>query len=118
MSMPISRVVVQTAVSGPLQQPTQMVDVAVDAAVGDQSHEVDASAVGLGVGDGVLECLNFEEGPVADGEADAGEVLVDDAPGADVEVPHFAVAHLAFGQAHGLTVGGQGGVGMLLHQPI
>ncbi len=28
------------------------------------------------------------------------EVLVDNPPGADVQVPNFAIAHLAFGQAH------------------
>ena len=30
----------------------------------------------------------------------AGDVHVHDAPGADIHVAHFAVAHLAFGQSH------------------
>ena len=36
--------------------------------------------------------------PSSIGEVDARELLVDDAPGADVEVPDLGVAHLSLGQ--------------------
>ena len=41
-----------------------------------------------------------EEIAAADGAVDAGEFLVDDAAGADVEVAYLGVAHLPAGQAH------------------
>ena len=37
---------------------------------------------------------------VGDQEIDAGNVHMHDAPGADIHVAHFAVAHLPFGQPH------------------
>ena len=43
----------------------------------------------------------LEEAAVVDRLADARQVLIDDAAGADVEVPDLGVAHLALGQADG-----------------
>ena len=42
-----------------------------------------------------------EQRAVLDREVDARELLVDDAPGTDVEVPDLGVAHLALGQPDG-----------------
>ena len=49
----------------------------------------------------------LEKAAGLDGAADAHEVLHHHAPRAQVEVPHFAVAHLAFGQPHRLPRCGQ-----------
>jgi len=48
----------------------------------------------------LLEERDLVELFVGDEEIDAGDVHVDDAAGADVEVADFAVAHLAFGKAY------------------
>ena len=40
-------------------------------------------------------------------ETDTDQVLHDDAPGAKIQVPDLAVAHLPFGESDGETGGGQ-----------
>ena len=50
---------------------------------------------------------------VLDALGDAGELLVDDAAGADVGVAHLAVAHLAVRQPHVHAGGPDGGIGIL-----
>ena len=54
-----------------------------------------------GLGAGLLQHAVLEEVAVGDRLGDAREVLVDDAAGADVEVPDLGVAHLARRQADG-----------------
>ena len=49
---------------------------------------------------------------------DAGVVLVDDAPGADVHVTHFRVAHLVLGQADPFFRGVDGGVRIARHECV
>ena len=105
-------------IGGDAEQGMQVILLTVNTAAAHQAHEVQSPAFFLGRRQRFLQDRLGGDGPVRHGAVDPEQVLVDDAPGADVEVPHFAVAHLAFGQAHGLTVGGQGGVGMLVHQPI
>ena len=56
--------------------------------------------------------------PSATARIDAEQVLIDDAAGPDVEVTHLVVAHLPFGQANVLTVGGERGVGVDRQQAI
>ena len=59
----------------------------------------------LPVGDGAVDRLGehgvVEQRAVLDRQVDARELLVDDAAGADVEVPDLGVAHLPLGQPDG-----------------
>ena len=77
-----------------------MVDVAVDAAVGQQAHEMQGTAAFFAGADGSQIGGVFKEAAVLDGPADAGQVLEDHAAGADVGVAHLAVSHLSLRQAY------------------
>ncbi len=70
-----------------------------DAAVGEQSHQVKRAAALPDLGQRLGENGIVVEGAVLDALGDAGQVLVDDAAGADIQVAHLGVAHLAVGQA-------------------
>ena len=85
-----------------------MTGVTVHSPVADEPGEVHGAAARLRLGkrrqdDGVggqfagPDCL-----------VDPGDPLVDDEPGADVEVPDFGIAHLALGQTNALAGGQQG----------
>ena len=50
--------------------------------------------------EGQHQAVRGEEAAVFNGSIDAGEVLVDDAPRAQVHVPDFGIAHLPVRQAH------------------
>ena len=78
-----------------------MRDMAVDAAVGHQAHEVDGAPVGHGAVDRLAQHGVARERAVLDRQVDPGELLVDDPAGADVEVPDLGVAHLPLGQPDG-----------------
>ena len=82
-----------------LQQCEQVRDVAVDAAVGDQPHEVQTLAGPPHFAHDFQQHRVAEEAAVADSERDAHEVLVGHASGAKVLVADFAVAHLSGWQA-------------------
>jgi hypothetical protein len=72
----------------------------VDAAVGDEAHQVQAAArAGAGRLAGGPQYRVLEEAAVGDRVVDPGQVLLDDRSRTEVEVPHFGVAHLAVGQA-------------------
>ena len=88
-----------------LQACLEMSHVAVHAAVGDESQKMHRGAAPDGLGEGVLEHAVHEERAVLDGLGDARQVLVDDAAGTDVQVPHLGVAHLARRQPHGRARG-------------
>ena len=82
---------------GGLGEGDEVVLVGVDAAIGDEAEEVEPLAFGH------FECLG-EVGDIGelvflDAEIDAGEVLVDDAAGSEVEVADLGVAHLAVWEA-------------------
>ena len=77
-----------------------MCDMGMDAAVAEQSQQVQRSALlQAGVHGGVV-ALFSKKIAVFDGFADAGQVLKYHAAAADVGVAHLAVAHLSFGQTH------------------
>ena len=80
-----------------------MIEMGVDAAIGNQPDEVEAFTGGGG--EGVLQGFVPGEGTIADGQVNAGEFLVHDATGPEVEVPHFGVSHLSFGEADLQTAG-------------
>jgi len=92
--------------------------VRVDAAVGEQSDEMERSSLlacqfvgtdqrGVGV-----------EAAVHDGGVDACHVHSDDAAGAEVEVTDLGVAHLTVWQADEVFAGAQEGVGVVLEEAV
>ena len=89
----------QPLLFGQLDQGIEVGVVGVDPAVGQQPGQVQAATAGLDLGDAVQQRRIGEEIAVLDRFGDAGEVLVDDPAGPQVEVPHLGVAHLPFRQA-------------------
>ena len=68
------------------------------AAVAQQAHQMQPVRARMLHGsqqDGIAEELTRR-----DHQVDARHIHMDDAARADVQMPHFAVAHLAFGQSH------------------
>ena len=76
------------------------------AAIADEAEKVQALA--LGFFESLDEHWHLGEFAVADALIDAGEILINDAPGAKIEVADFAIAHLAVGQADIFTAGADG----------
>ncbi|MNX92463.1 hypothetical protein D3C86_1246030 [compost metagenome] len=103
---------------GHLQEGVEVLLGAVDAAVGDQAHQVQATAAALGAFHGLDQHGVGEEVPVVDGLVDPNQVLVDHAARAHVGVADLRVAHLAGRQADRLARGGNGHRGVLLHEAI
>ena len=101
---------------GSFEQRVQVLLMRVDAAVGNQPEEMQLRHARLlqGFDDGRVR----EEFAVGDQAVDAGDVHLHNAPGADVQVTHFAVAHLAIGQADEVIGGVQQGVGILPQQLV
>ena len=91
-----------------------MVDVTVDAAVGNEPEKMQAGIVGQHVVHRFVQFRICKEGTVFDRIGDQGQILVDHTAGTDVEVPDFTVAHLAVRQADRFAAAQQlgGGVGI------
>ena len=104
--------------SGDVHQGEQVIQAAVHAAVTGQSHQVHALAVGLGVLVGRHHLGVLQDAAVLAGTVNLHQVLIHDAPGADVQVAHLAVAHLSVGQSHVLAAGQQLRVGISLFQIV
>ena len=85
----------------------EMVQRTVNPAVRDEAHEMHLLAVLFRI----RKCLDdfgiLQNRVVAAGAVDFHEVLIDDAPGTDIEVTHFGIAHLSLGQADVFAVGAQ-----------
>jgi hypothetical protein len=88
----------------------------VDATVGDETNEVKALA--RGGRDGFLQNLVLGEGAVADSQVDAGEFLVDDATGAEVEVTNFRISHLSLGETDLEAAGLKSAPGVILVEAV
>ena len=84
-----------------------MGDMAVDAAVGEQAHQVQGAAPLLTVVHGLQIGWIFKKGTVLHRLGDAGQVLEHHPACADVGVAHLTVAHLPLGQTHIQTGGGE-----------
>ena len=81
-----------------------MHDRAVDAAVGEQSHEVQRAAARAARARRLARSVSFSaNSPSAIAVVDDGNALRHDAPAAEIHVPDFAVAHDAFRQADGFA---------------
>ena len=96
----------------PVQQTSQVVDVAVHPTVGTEPDQMEA-AFPLQQ----LVCQRVEgwvgvDAAVSDGLADAHQLLADDPTRADGEVADLRVAHLVVGQTHGAAAGFDQGVGV------
>ena len=90
----------------------------VNTAIRDESDQVEAVAMrGL---ENFLKDRVTVESAILNGEIDAGELLIDDATCAEIEMSYFGIPHLAFGQADlesaRLESGlGVGGVELIMH---
>jgi hypothetical protein len=101
-----------------LREGDGMVLVGVDAAGRDQPEEV-AGAAGLPqLCDETGLIKRGRDAPVRDGLIDAGEVLHDHAAGAQVQMPHLGVAHLALGKADIEPGGAEEGMRRARPQPV
>ena len=86
---------------GELEQRPQVVDVRVDAAVGDEPEQVHLAGAGAGPAEEVEQHLVLEERAVLDRAVHPHEVLVEDATGADRQVADLGVAHLTVREPDG-----------------
>ena len=84
--------------SGELEERAQVVDVRVDAAVGDEAEQVDVAAPLPAQLEGARSASFSWKAPVLDGAVQADEILVDDPARADRQVADLGVPHLAVRQ--------------------
>ena len=88
------------AVRSPLDQPTEMIHMAMNAPIGAEAKQVQGPAPLLGAFHQFLECLGFAKLIAAHRVADPHQLLTNDAACTDGQVAHFRVAHLLIGQTH------------------
>ncbi len=104
---------------GELDRRLDVLPAGVDAAVGDQTEQVQAPARAVARPlAGAEQSLVLEEAAVGDRVVDPGQVLLDDRAGAEVEVADLGVAHLALWQADVTALGGELRVGIALPEAI
>ena len=89
-----------------------------DPAVADEPEKMQPPAWFCRLGERFLDDGVGRQLAVGDGFGDAGQVLVNDAPRAQVEVPDLGVAHLAVRQAHVEPAGAQAARGVFLHHLV
>ena len=77
-----------------------MIDMAVHPAIRKQPHQVQSRSLLLCIGNSIEKLLLFKEISVINRLCDARQLLIYNAPSADIEMPYFAVAHLAIRQAY------------------
>src|SRR5215470_13964026 len=95
-----------------------MINVRVDAALGEQSKNVQASFTAARMLHGREQNGVAEELAILDHQVDARDVHVNDAPGTDVEMADLAITHLAVGQADIVSAGLDERVGILVQQAV
>ena len=94
---------------GPAEHRVQMLLVAVDVAVGEETDEVERLTALLDLGHCLLPDLALEDLPALDGQLDPLGALVVNATGPEGVVAHLAVAHVVVaGQPHRLAMGPEG----------
>ena len=86
--------------SGDIHERAEVVDMAVHAAVGQQSGEVQPPARPLHVRQQLKQRGVGGKFARLHRHVDAGHILIHDASGPDIEVPHFRIAHISGGQPH------------------
>ena len=90
-----------------------MLQVGVNAAVAEQTHEMQGGIVFPAGVHGADIGRIFKKAPIVNGFADAGQILKHHPACADIGVAHLAVAHLPLGQAHVQAGGRQTAAGAL-----
>ena len=108
----------QTAAPCQLQKSIDVGDVAVDAAVRNEPHEMQGAVLFLAVGHCRLQLGNLKQVSVFDGLCNAGQLLINDAASAHVQVAHLGVAHLSVGKSYGKSGGVALDKGAFRHQFI
>ena len=108
----------QLMLRGHAEESLEVALVRVDAAVGEQTDEVERSSLLRGQFAGADQCGVGEEAAVEDGGVDAGHVHADDSARAQIQVADFGVAHLAVGQADEVLAGAKEGVGVFAEQLV
>ena len=101
-----------TFAPGKLEQRIQVGDVRMDPSVGYKSGKVETASCSLDAGNAVEHYRIREEVAVIDRFADAGQVLINDASGPHIQVPHLRVAHLPFGEPYRHAGGADIGAGV------
>lgn len=81
--------------SGDIHERAEVVDVAVHAAIGQQSREVQPPARPLHVRQQLEQRGVGGKFARLHRHVDAGHILIHDASGPDIEVPHFRIAHIS-----------------------
>ena len=84
----------------------------------EQPDQVQGAALAAECGAELRQRLQPVELAGPDALGDADQVLRHHAAGPEVEVAHLAVAHLAFGQAHGQAAGVEQGARLVLPEPV
>ena len=92
--------------------------VAVNAAGGEQTEQMQGAVVRLAVVDRLVHRFILKEIAVLNGLGDAGELLIDDAARAHVGVADLAVTHLTVRQAYVKTRRADHGNGILEEQLV
>src|SRR5579859_325509 len=95
-----------------LQASVEMTLVGMHAAVADQAAEMQRAVVLLRVLHSLKQRRVLEERAIMDRRGDTGKLLKHALARADVQMAHFRVAHLAFGQTHCRATGGKPGMGI------
>ena len=108
----------QSLALGHLQKGKEVVQMGVDATVGQKAHQVQGSTLFQAGVHGVIVGGILKERAVTDGLGDAGQILEHHTARADVGVAHLAVAHLPVRQAHIQAGGPEGGMGIFLEELI
>src|SRR4029077_1149749 len=103
---------------GHLEQRVEVSLLGVNASVGHKAKQVQPAAAGAGMLQGGDQGGVGEEVAVLDHQVDAGDVHVDDAAGADIEVADFAVSHLAVRETNEWSAGVNERVGIFAQQTV
>jgi hypothetical protein len=97
------------SVGGHGEESEEVVEGAVDAAIGDEAQEVEATAMEASVSEGGGDLRVLVERALGDGAVDARDIHLGDAACAEVEVADLAVAHLAVREPDVKAAGAEGG---------
>jgi hypothetical protein len=103
---------------GEIEAGLEMLEVAVHAAIGDETEKMERTLSSGRLGTGMNEHRITEKAAVGDRGANACQILVDHPAGADVEVTDFAVAHLPNRQTNPRARRHQGAVGTLRFESV
>ena len=95
----------ETVAFGQFEAGVEMIDMAVHAAVGAESHQVQPAAARFQVADERLQDGNFEELALANRLGDPRQALIDDPAGPEIEMADFGIAHLPVRQSDGFAPG-------------